>query len=90
MEFKYCPVPNLHKQGLVAPVVLLFMTRQSKCYYVGGSGMGDVGIGQGGDRIQVQRFPGREPVGDLVRDFSGSRKGGVIKQRLYGGQTLGH
>ena len=48
MEFEHCPVSNLHKQGLVARVVVLFMICKGKRYCVGGSDTGDVGVGQGG------------------------------------------
>ena len=58
MEFEHCPVPNFHKQGLVASIVILFMTCKGKRYCVGGFDMGDVGVGQGGGQIQVQRSSG--------------------------------
>ena len=48
MEFEYCSVSNLHKQGLVAPVVVPLMICKGKRYCVGGSGKGDIGVGQGG------------------------------------------
>ncbi len=88
IELDHRLVPNFHKQGLVAPVVVLLTIRESEWYCVGGSGTGDVGVGQGGARTQVQRFPEWESVGDLIRGFSGNGRGGIIKQRLYAGQDL--
>ena len=48
MESEHCPVSNPHKQKLVALVVVLFMICKGKRYRVGGSGMGDIDVGQGG------------------------------------------
>lgn len=50
MKFEHCPISNLHEQKLVAPIVVLFMICKSKQYCVGGSGIGDIGVGQGGDQ----------------------------------------
>lgn len=50
--------------------------------------MGDVGVGKSGSQTQVQRFPGREFVSDLVGNFSSGGRRGVIKKKLYAGQNF--
>ncbi len=47
MKFEHSLISNFHKEGLVAPVVMLFMTCQGERYCVDGFGTGHVGVGSG-------------------------------------------
>lgn len=49
MELKYYSVSNLYKQGLVTPVIVLFIICKGERYCVGGFGIGDIGVGQSSD-----------------------------------------
>lgn len=53
MELDHCLVPNFYKQRLVAPVVMLLIICEGEWYCIGGSGMGDIDVGEGGGQTQV-------------------------------------
>lgn len=80
MKFEHSSIPNYHKQGLVASVVMLFMICEGEKYCVGGLDMCHVGIGLGNGQTQVQEPSKRKPVGDFIWRLSHSRGGGIIKQ----------
>ncbi len=80
MKFEYSPISNSHKQELVASVVELLLICERKRYCVIGLSTGDVSVGRGQGRTKVQGPLGREVVGDFVRRFPSSQRGGVIQQ----------
>lgn len=79
MKFKYYLISKFHKQGLIAPIVIIFLICESKKYCVSGLGMGHLGVGSGSGQTQIKKSSRRESVGNFVWCFSHSRGGGVMK-----------
>lgn len=69
MKFEHCLIFNLHKQGLVALVVMLLMICKGKRYCVSGSGMSNVDIGRVDNQIQVQNLLDENPKTTLLGVF---------------------
>ena len=53
MKLEHSQISNFNIQELVTFVIILFMISIGKNYYINGSNMGNIDVGQGSSQIQI-------------------------------------